>query len=69
MSKTNICESFEDINDNYTYGKFGPFNVVMMKINGFINATKLCKDAGERFRDWTDNKNSKKFTMINLLLS
>jgi len=36
---------FEDINDVYAYGKYGDFNVIIMKDNGYINATKLCKDA------------------------
>lgn len=34
--------AFEDINDEYCYGKYGDFNVIMMKKNGYINATKLC---------------------------
>jgi hypothetical protein len=34
--------AFEDINDEYCYGKYGEFNVIMMKKNGYINATKLC---------------------------
>ncbi len=50
---------FEDINDDYAYGKLGPFDVMMMKKNGFINATKLCNDAGKRFKHWGENNFSK----------
>jgi len=52
----NIC--FEDINEKYSYGKFGGFNVILMKENGYINATKLCQDAmtetgsKKSFREW-----------------
>lgn len=41
---------FEDINDDYGYGKYGEFEVIINKKTGYINATKLCKDGGKEFR-------------------
>jgi hypothetical protein len=51
---------FERINNKFSYGKYGPFVVVIMEGNGYINATKLCKlDKNKRFVDWKVNKSSK----------
>lgn len=50
---------FEDINDDYSYGKLGPFNVMIMNKNGYVNATKLCKDDGREYYKWSENKRSK----------
>lgn len=43
---------FETINDTYSRGKFGPFEIIMMSENGYVNATKLCNGAGKEFRQW-----------------
>lgn len=58
---------FEDIDDKYAYGKVGNFDVIIMKQNGYINATKLCKDGEKEFFHWKENKTSKEF--INALQS
>jgi len=50
---------FEDIDDTYAYGKLGIFDVMMMKSNGYINATKLCSTAKKEFYHWSESKNSK----------
>ena len=39
--------AFEDINTEYCYGKYGDFNVIMKKSNGYINATKMCQDISD----------------------
>ena len=60
---TNII--FKDINNEYSWGKFGNFKVIIMKKNGYINATKLCNDAktknGEKknFKRWNRNYSTK----------
>src|SRR5277367_4093575 len=46
-----IC--FEHIKDDYWYGAYGEFRVVMMKTNGWVNASKMCKDGGKKFNDWS----------------
>jgi hypothetical protein len=54
--------AFEDINDEYCYGNYGEFKVIMMKKNGYINATKMCQDIAEQsgskkeYRKWHENK-------------
>ena len=66
-SKTNNINNiiFKDINEDYSFGKYGDFNVIIMKKNGYINATKLCSNAetknGTRkeFYRWLENNNSK----------
>lgn len=60
MTTVNPLEhiAFEDINDEYCYGKYGEFNVIMMKKDGYINATKLCGyisdeiNVKKQFVDW-----------------
>jgi len=46
----------EDLDDEYGKGKYGEFNVIVMKNNGFINATKICNDVGRKFSDWFATK-------------
>lgn len=50
----NIC--FEAINDEFSWGKYGDFKVIIMNKNGYINVTKLCDEAGKRFENWLANK-------------
>ena len=52
--------SHSHIIDNFWYGMYGEFNVIMMKDCGFANVTKLCKDGGKDFSNWSRNKASKK---------
>ena len=53
--------SFIDINDEYCWSNYGDFKVILMKSNGYINATRLCKDVMELtdskkpFRNWQSN--------------
>ena len=44
--------AYEQIKDNYWFGIYGEFRVVMMKDSGFINATKMCRDGGKDFFMW-----------------
>ena len=64
--KNNINDIiFKDINDDYSFGKYGDFNVIIMKENGYINATKICNDAitkngnKKEFKEWLKINNSK----------
>jgi hypothetical protein len=50
---------FEDINDEYGYGKYGNFEVIIRKRDGYINATKLCRDGRKQLSHWIRNDNSK----------
>ena len=60
MEVANISDvCFAEIQDNYWYGAYGDFRVVMMKDSGYINATKLCTSGGKDYCDWAKNKSSK----------
>jgi len=50
ISMSDIC--YEQIRDNYWYGQYSKFKVVINKSNGYINATKLCIDGGKQFKKW-----------------
>lgn len=51
--------TFEYINNDYEKGKYFDLDLIIMSKNGYINATKLCKDGGKKFRHWLENKGSK----------
>lgn len=52
---------FQNIDENYGYGKYGDFEIIMNINTGSINATKLCKDGGKEFSEWKRFNHSKKF--------
>lgn len=60
--------SFKKINNNYSYGKYGNFEVIIMKKNGYINVTKLCNIVQTKngtikdFREWKKNSTTKALT-------
>lgn len=41
-----------EINDRFCYIKYDNFDLIMMKRNNYINATKLCKLGGKEFTEW-----------------
>uniref|UniRef100_A0AAT9UQM7 KilA N domain protein n=1 Tax=Apapanepox virus TaxID=3049969 RepID=A0AAT9UQM7_9POXV len=41
-----------EIDERFCYIKYDTFDLIMMKENGFINATKLCKLGGKEFKKW-----------------
>ena len=51
--------AFEKIDDNYSYGTYDDFKVIIMNSNGYINVTKLCKQYGKYFKHWLQNDSSK----------
>jgi hypothetical protein len=50
---------FEKINDQYSYGQYADFKVIIMNSNSYINATKLCNQNGKRFDNWLRNDGNK----------
>nr|AEX63340.1 putative KilA-N domain-containing protein [Moumouvirus Monve] len=40
--------SYKEINDEYSWGRYGTFKVIIMKENGYINATKLIHLASDK---------------------
>jgi hypothetical protein len=49
-SLNNIC--YKQISENFHYGIFGDFHLVIDKDTGCFNATKLCAMSGKDFSDW-----------------
>jgi hypothetical protein len=59
--KNNIMNIvFKDINDDYAWAKYGDFKVIIMKENGYINATHLVHLASKnkKLNDWSRGKSS-----------
>ncbi|AVG46780.1 N domain-containing protein [Acanthamoeba polyphaga mimivirus] len=55
--------SYKEINDKYSWGKYGSFKVIIMKENGYINATKLIHLASDKkkLNDWTRGKQAEEY--------
>lgn len=55
---------FKDINEDYAWGKYGDFKVIIMKENGYINVTKMIHAANpkKKFNDWYRGKNADELT-------
>ena len=43
---------YENIDESYAYARLGELDVIMMKKNGYINATKLCHKNKKEFSNW-----------------
>lgn len=56
MKVTFITVWYEEIHENFWYGLFGEFKLIINKITGSVNATKICHEGGKRFRDWSRSK-------------
>jgi hypothetical protein len=59
--------TFESIDNQYEWGTYFDFKVLFMTQNGYINATKFCKDGGKRFDNWLKNQGSEE--LINEFMS
>lgn len=57
MSLVDVC--YQQIKDNFWYGLFGDFKLIIDKETGYFNATKLCKDSGKLFKHWLENNRTK----------
>lgn len=61
MSTINLSELiYEAVNENYGWGKYGDFKVLIRKKDGYINVSRLCRDGKKEFKNWNANENSKK---------
>ena len=50
--------AFKQIEDNFWYGAYGEFRVVMMKDCSYINATKMCISCGKELCEWLTIKST-----------
>ena len=49
---------FENINEDYSYGMYSDFKVIIHTKSSYINITQLCKSADKRFDNWLQNNKS-----------
>ena len=47
---------FQDINDRFAYGLYLNMRVIIMKENGYVNATNLCNLENKEYRQWKRNQ-------------
>lgn len=47
-------------NTEFSYGNLGDLQVIVDE-DGYMNATKLCKDAGKQFSHWSTNSGTKSY--------
>jgi hypothetical protein len=50
--------TFKNINNEFSLGKYGKLDVIIMKSKSYINATHLCNYFDKQFRHWKENKQS-----------
>jgi hypothetical protein len=53
--------TFESVDNEYEWGTYFDFKVLIMSRNGYVNATKMCNDEGKKFRYWLENQTSKDY--------
>ena len=62
MTTYNLSELiYESVTDEYGWGKYGDFKVLIRRKDGYINATKLCKDGGKLLGNWSQLHGSKQY--------
>jgi len=49
---------YDYINNDYAYGKYGEFTIIMMTLNGFINITNICEEYKKIFHDWSNEEHN-----------
>lgn len=49
---------YRKINDEYSYGHFIGINIIIRHEDGYVNASKLCKDYNKQFGHWKRLKQS-----------
>ena len=56
MNKYTIIKNLDD---DFAHAKLGPLKVIIMKKNGFANATRMCKEVDKRYSNWAKLEYSK----------
>lgn len=56
MQTVNLRDiAFEVINEDYAWGNYIDFKVIIMRKNGYINVAKLCSEGSKLFKNWKQN--------------
>ncbi|KAF9347881.1 hypothetical protein BGX26_000669 [Mortierella sp. AD094] len=50
---------FDSVDEDYYWGSYGDFKVLIMKDNGYINASKLCTNGDKKLIHWMENQTSR----------
>ena len=50
---------FESVDNQYEWGTYFDLKVLIMTRNGYINATRMCKDGNKQFKYWLQNDSSR----------
>jgi KilA-N domain len=62
--------AYLQIKENYCYGAYGDFRVVMMKDNGYINVTNMCISGKRNYWDWSrSGTNNELVETVNRILN
>jgi len=51
--------NIEFIDNEYSYGRYGDFKVIIMRKNRYIMLLNYVKHTGKEFKHWRENKNNK----------
>jgi hypothetical protein len=51
--------AFEVIDATYARGRYADLEIILMRSNGYVNATKLCALGAKQFKHWLENAHSK----------
>ena len=49
---------YDYINNDYAYGKYSEFTIIIMTSNKFINITNICNDYKKDFYDWSKEEHN-----------
>lgn len=64
MAFYNLSEIiYEPVNEEYGWGKYGDFKVLIRKSDGYVNVTKLCRDGDKKFGNWMETAKSKELIL------
>lgn len=50
--------------DAFIKASTGDFSVILLKANGYVNATRMCKAAGKKYTDWKKEANSMEYAEL-----
>lgn len=49
---------YDYIDNEYAYGKYGDFTIIIKLSNGYINITNICEEYKKDFNNWSNEENN-----------